>query len=86
VPILRPESPAFTTPGERKVWNLLRAQLRDEDLLLANLRITNRNKDYESDIAVVLPVGRGRSIVPTDVPDASQRESSFGSHRWTEDP
>ena len=64
VPILRPESPAFTTPGEREVWNLLREQLRDEDLLLANLRITDRDKDYEIDIAVVLP---GAAVVTVEV-------------------
>ena len=64
VPILRPESPAFTTPGERTVWNLLREQLRDEDLLLANLRITDRDKDYEIDIAVVLP---GAAVVTVEV-------------------
>jgi len=64
VPVLRPETPAFTTSGERKVWTLLRDQLRDEDLLLANLRITDRRKDHEIDIAVVLP---GAAIVTIEV-------------------
>jgi hypothetical protein len=64
VPVLRPELPAFTTAGERKVWTLLRDQLRDEDLLLANLRITDRRKDHEIDIAVVLP---GAAIVTVEV-------------------
>ncbi len=53
--MLWPERPEFATESERKVWELLRAGLDRDDLLVANLRVTDHRKDYEIDLAVVLP-------------------------------
>ena len=41
--------------AERRVWELLRSQLRKNDVLLANLRVTDRKKDYEADLVVLMP-------------------------------
>ena len=51
--MLLPPEPTFTTQSERKVWEALRAQLGDDDVLIAGLRISDRAKDHEIDIAVV---------------------------------
>src|SRR5690625_3358668 len=53
MPILSPATPQFTTNSERAVWKALRAQLRDDDLLVASQRITDRGKDHEIDFVVV---------------------------------
>jgi hypothetical protein len=50
--------PTFTTDSERRVWQHLHAQLGDEDLLLANVRLTDRRQDHELDFVVGL-VGYG---------------------------
>ena len=47
-----PEAPSFTTSSEREVWELLREQLGDDDLLISGQRISARDKDHEIDICV----------------------------------
>ena len=55
VPICRPESPSFASTAERQVWDLLHKQLGKDDVLLANVRVTNRKQDFEADIVVLMP-------------------------------
>jgi len=62
VPICLPEQPEFSTQSERLVWEHLRDGLDDEDFLIANQRVTDRFKDHEIDIAIVLP-GAGLVVV-----------------------
>ncbi|WP_460844629.1 NERD domain-containing protein [Nocardioides ultimimeridianus] len=50
-----PESPAFTTQSEADVWRRLADGLGPEDVLLANLRLTDEDKDYEADLVVLMP-------------------------------
>ena len=53
MPLTWPAEPEFVNHSERKVWNALREQLGEDDLLIANQRFTNRGRDFELDIAVV---------------------------------
>ncbi len=57
-----PLNPAFATESERQVWELLRTQLGDDALIVANLRVTDRKKDHELDLLVVIP-GAGAIVV-----------------------
>jgi len=50
-----PEEPAFTTTSEKDVWQRLRDSLGPDEVLLANLRLTDEDKDYESDLVVLMP-------------------------------
>ncbi|MGH9260641.1 MAG: NERD domain-containing protein, partial [Acidimicrobiales bacterium] len=62
MPACIPEAPRFATSSERRVWELLREQLRPEDVLFANLRITDDTKDHEADLVVAMP-GAGLVVV-----------------------
>lgn len=64
MPILVPEKPSFVTSSEQKVWEALRDQLDPGDVLLANLRVTDRRKDHEIDIAVAF---QGGGVVVVEV-------------------
>lgn len=64
MPVLWPERPEFATESERKVWDQLRAELGDGDVLIANQRVTDHRKDFEIDLAVVLP---GAGVVVVEV-------------------
>ncbi|MBM9459498.1 NERD domain-containing protein [Nocardioides sp. zg-536] len=55
MPTCIPENPTFTTGAEREVWDLLRDQLGPDDVLLANVRLTNEDKDHEADLVVLMP-------------------------------
>ncbi len=57
MPILRPPAPAFVNSSEQKVWEALRDQLGDGDVLMAGLRVSDRDKDHEVDIAVAFEGG-----------------------------
>ena len=57
-----PLNPAFATESERQVWQLLRTQLGNDALIVANLRVTDRKKDHELDLLVVIP-GAGAIVV-----------------------
>jgi len=75
VPILWPEDPDFVNASERKVWTQLRDELGDDDLLIANLRITDHSRDFEIDIAVVLP---GAAIVVVEVKGSGAYHNGYG--------
>ncbi|TGN63885.1 DUF2075 domain-containing protein [Nocardioides eburneiflavus] len=55
MPRLIPESPTFTTTSEQAVWERLRMSLADDDVLIANLRLTDERKDHEVDLVVLMP-------------------------------
>jgi hypothetical protein len=57
MPVLLPAVPNFATPSEQKVWETLRGQLAEGDVLIANQRLTDRRKDHEIDIAVAFEHG-----------------------------
>lgn len=75
MPILWPEDPALVNASERKVWTQLRDELGDDDLLIANLRITDHSQDFEIDIAVVLP---GAAIVVVEVKGSGAYHNGYG--------
>lgn len=52
---LIPESPTFATTSERAVWERLRDSLGPDDVLIANLRLTDERKDHEVDLVVLMP-------------------------------
>lgn len=52
---LIPEEPTFTTSSEREVWERLRDTLGADDVLMANLRLTDEAKDHEIDLVVLMP-------------------------------
>jgi hypothetical protein len=52
---LVPPEPQFTTTSEREVWERLRDTLGPDDVLLANLRLTDETKDHEADLVVLMP-------------------------------
>ncbi len=52
---LIPEQPTFATTSEREVWERLRDGLGPDDVLLANLRLTDETKDHEADLVVLMP-------------------------------
>ena len=55
MPRLIPESPTFQTASEREVWERLRDSLAADDVLIANLRLTDTDKDVEADLVVLMP-------------------------------
>lgn len=55
--ILLPERPAFATDSERTVWELLRTQLGEHDVLISGQRVSSREKDHEIDIGVAFAGG-----------------------------
>lgn len=55
MPRLIPADPQFTTASEQAVWTRLRDGLRDDDVLIANLRLTDETKDHEADLIVLMP-------------------------------
>lgn len=50
-----PEEPRFSTESERRVWTQLRDDLGPDDVLLANVRLTDEQKDHEADLVVLMP-------------------------------
>jgi len=57
MPLLWPKLPHFVNDAERRVWSALHDQLGDNDLLIANQRFIDRQRDYEIDIVVVFESG-----------------------------
>ena len=55
MPRLIPEAPTFQTTSEELVWERLRDSLGPDDVLLANLRLTDEEKDVEADVVVLMP-------------------------------
>ena len=52
---LIPEHPSFATTSEREVWERLRDTLGPDDVLMANVRLTDQVKDHEADLVVLMP-------------------------------
>lgn len=50
-----PPEPRFDTESERRVWQLLRDGLSEHDVVMANLRLTDEEKDHEADLVVLMP-------------------------------
>lgn len=55
MPRLIPADPQFATPSEQDVWTRLRDGLGEDDVLIANLRLTDETKDHEADLVVLMP-------------------------------
>ena len=51
----RPESPRFASGAEGRVWRALADQLDEDDVLISGLRFTDRAKDHEADLVLLLP-------------------------------
>ncbi|MGN6608136.1 MAG: NERD domain-containing protein [Jatrophihabitans sp.] len=68
MPICRPESPRFQNGAEHKVWQTLRDQLGPSDVLISGLRFTDRSKDHEADLVLLLP---GRGVVVVEIKGGS---------------
>ena len=73
-----PAEPKLTTESERLVWERLRETLREEDVLLANVRLTDRSKDHEADLLVLLP---GAGVVVVEVKGGSVWHDGAGWHQ-----
>ena len=52
---LEPRHPRFATESEREVWERLVAQAPDDWTIVANLRLTDDQKDWEFDLVVLMP-------------------------------
>ncbi|MBD8606032.1 NERD domain-containing protein [Aeromicrobium sp. CFBP 8757] len=72
-PMLWPDAPKFASGAEQRVWTALHEQLGENDLLIANQRFTDHQRDYELDIAVVFD---GLGVVVLEVK---------GGKVWVED-
>ncbi|MBE7325041.1 NERD domain-containing protein [Nocardioides sp. Y6] len=59
---LVPEEPNFVTQSEREVWQRLRDQLGDDDVLMAGVWVTDTDGDYEADLVVAMP-GTGICVI-----------------------
>ena len=67
-PRLIPEQPKFETATEREVWEVLRAKLGPDDVLMANLRLSDEVKDHEADIVAIIA---GAGVVVVEVKGGS---------------
>lgn len=81
-----PGDPLFVTASEREVWERLVASLRDEDIVLANVRLTDEKKDHEADLVVLMP---GAGVVVVEVKGGSLwveagqwRQRRGGGSKW----
>jgi len=87
-PRLIPERPKFETATEREVWEVLRAELGPDDVLMANLRLSDETKDHEADIVAIIG-GAGAVVIEVKggsvgVVDGQWRQS--GNDKRTFDP
>jgi len=67
-PRLVPEHPKFETATEREVWEVLRTTLAPDDVLMANLRLSDEVKDHEADIVAIIG---GAGVVVIEVKGGS---------------
>lgn len=77
---LIPVEPAFVNNAEREVWERLARHLGDEDVLLANLRLTDHEQDHEADLVVLMP---GSGVVVVEVKGGSvevDRQGQWWQH------
>jgi len=54
MPVTIPEDPRLANDSERRVWEVLRSQLADGDLIVAGKRVTDHLKDHEIDFVVAI--------------------------------
>lgn len=59
---LVPPNPTFRSAAERDVWLALKGSLREQDVLAANIRLTDEQGDHEADLVVALP-GAGIAVI-----------------------
>lgn len=78
-----PEHPDFASPAEEVVWKALRAKLRDVDVLLHGVRISDAHYgDVEIDLLVLMP-DSGAAVIEVKgghISLAAGRWTSSGSH------
>ena len=74
---LIPSDPAFANHTEREVWERLAGQLREEDILIANLHLAGEEQDHEADLLVLMP---DHGIVVVEVKGGSVSVDDQG--RW----
>ncbi len=67
-PRLLPEHPKFETATESEVWEVLRTTLGPDDVLMANLRLSDEVKDHEADIVAIIA---GAGVVVVEVKGGS---------------
>ena len=79
MPTCIPERPQHATESERQVWDLLRSQLGEKDLLIAGIRVTDHAKDHELDVVVAMP---GAGIVVAEVKGSSVWHDGEGWRQW----
>jgi ATP:corrinoid adenosyltransferase len=70
------DEPRLTTKSEKVVWRALCAQTGDEDLLLPNVRVTDKGEDLEVDVLVGFA---GLGVVAVEVKGRGIR---YDGQRW----
>lgn len=73
-----PTEPKFTTESEREVWERLVRQLGPDDVILANVRLTDERKDHELDLVLLMP---DFGVVVVEVKGGSVWVDSDGWHQ-----
>ena len=71
-----PAEPRFVSAAERAAWTAVKASLRPDDVLVANLRLTDDQGDHEADLVVAMP---GAGIAVIEVKGGSV---SHDGHTW----
>ena len=64
MPQMYPTDPRFASSAEELIWNRLRDQLMDDDLVIHGQRVTDHEKDHEADFVVAI---EGAGIVCMEV-------------------
>ena len=54
MPQMYPTDPRFASSAEELIWNRLRDQLMDDDLVIHGQRVTDHEKDHEADFVVAI--------------------------------
>lgn len=68
------EEPTFQTTSEREVWARLGDHVGPDDVLMANVRLTNQDKDFEADLVVLMRMSRATDVlVVVGDPDVIRR-------------
>lgn len=78
---LIPEQPTFRNSSEELAWQALRDALGDDDVLLANLRLTDGDKDHEADLVALMP-GVGVLVVEVKGGSVSVEPDEADGHVW----
>ena len=74
---LVPADPVFPNNVEREVCERLVRNLGDDDVVLANPRLTDHEQDHEADLVVLMP---GAGVVVVEVKGGSVSVDDQG--RW----